>query len=56
MKLLLGAILIIAVVVIGMKVGGMDVPILDYPINGIGNPRIGPNVEIQAPGYDVQIP
>lgn len=56
MKALLVIGLIAIVVVIGMKASGMRVPILDYPLGPIGGPMVQPDIQIQAPGYDIPVP
>lgn len=56
MKTLLVIALVAIVVVIGLKAAGMRVPILDFPLGPVGVPLTQPDIQVQPPGYDIQLP
>jgi hypothetical protein len=56
MRFLLAVVLVLVLVVVTLKLLGRPVPILDYPIGPMGAPLIQPHIEIQPPGYDVNLP
>lgn len=56
LRFILAVALILAVGVVTLKLLGYDVPILDYPLGPLGGPMIQPRIEIQPPGYDVNLP
>jgi hypothetical protein len=55
-RFVLAIALIVILGVITLKLLGYRVPILDYPLGPIGAPMLQPRIEIQPPGYDVNLP
>jgi hypothetical protein len=55
-RFVLAIALIVILGVITLKLLGYPVPILDYPLGPIGAPMVQPRIEIQPPGYDVNLP
>jgi hypothetical protein len=56
LRFVLAIALIVILGVITLKLLGYPVPILDYPVGPIGAPMVQPRIEIQPPGYDVNLP
>lgn len=56
MRFLFAVVIILVLMVVTLKLLGHPVPILDYPIGPLGAPLIQPQIEIQPPGYDVNLP
>lgn len=56
LRFVLAIALIVILGVITLKLLGYAVPILDYPVGPIGAPMVQPRIEIQPPGYDVNLP
>ena len=56
LRFVLAVALILLLGVVTLKLLGQPVPILDYPVGPIGAPMVQPRIEIQPPGYDVNLP
>lgn len=59
MKAVLALVLAVVLVGAGLKVAGARLPMIDYPIGPIGVDSPGPgmpNVQIEPPGYDLDLP
>ncbi len=55
MRFLLIVVLVLVVIGAGMKLAGQRLPIIDYPVGPFGGSVGGPQIQIQAPGYDVPL-
>lgn len=56
MRFLLIVALVVVLIGAGMKLAGQRLPFIDYQIGPFGGDVGVPAVEIQAPGYDINMP
>jgi hypothetical protein len=56
LRFVLAVALVVVLMVVTLKLLGHRVPVLDYPLGPMGAPVIQPQVQIQPPGYDVNLP
>lgn len=55
MRFLLIVGLVVLLIAGGMKLAGQRLPLIDYPVGPFGGSVGGPQIQIQAPGYDVPL-
>ncbi len=56
MRFLFGAVLVVLLLAVAWKATGHELPLVDYQLGPIGGPMIQPKIEVQPPGYDVNLP
>jgi hypothetical protein len=56
MRFLLIVVLVVVLIGAGMKLAGQKLPFIDYQLGPLGGDVGIPAVEIQAPGYDIDMP